>query len=123
LGLVGGASFDLYIVLSPQGAGAIFPANAWSGLGQPILSLTGTRDEELGGGAWQVRTEPYRNMSPGCKWLGVIADSTHMQFAGIGASKPTEMQVSWLIGAFVDARRRGDCTAPRAQAGVTLESK
>lgn len=123
LGLVGDPSFDLYVMLSPQGAGSIFPTDAWTGLSRPILTLTGTRDEELGGGPWQTRTEPYRGMPPGCKWLAVVTDATHLQFAGLGASGPVEAVVSRLIGAFIAAAGRKDCTPPRSDALVSIESK
>jgi dienelactone hydrolase len=123
LGLTGSHAFDVYIPLSPQGAGSIFPANAWSDLQRPVLSVTGTRDDELGGGSWQTRTEPYRNMPPGCKWLAVIDGATHMNLAGNGMARKTEALTSQVIGDFLEAVRRGDCRAPRPHPGMAVESK
>jgi predicted dienelactone hydrolase len=123
LGLTGSHAFDVYIALSPQGAGSIFPANAWSDLQRPVLSVTGTRDDELGGGSWQTRTEPYRNMPPGCKWLAVIDGATHMNLAGNGMARKTEALTSQVIGDFLEAVRRGDCRAPRPHPGMAVESK
>jgi hypothetical protein len=34
-------------------------------------------------GDYKSRTIPYDNMPAGCKWLGVIDDDTHMNFAGV----------------------------------------
>jgi dienelactone hydrolase len=39
LGVQGADSFSAYIALSPQGAGSIFPENAWSGIRKPALLL------------------------------------------------------------------------------------
>lgn len=47
LTITGSDSFSAYIALSPQGAGAIFPPDAWKGIKNPVLLLTGTRDTEL----------------------------------------------------------------------------
>lgn len=123
LGLSGTQSFGAYIALSPQGAGTIFPPQAWSDLQKPVLSITGTRDDELGGASWQTRTEPYRDMPPGCKWLAVIDGATHMNFAGRGLSRKTEAQTIQTIGDFLDGARRGVCRAPIAQPGMVLETK
>lgn len=123
LGLRGRDGFDLYIVLSPQGAGSIFPAGAWSGIQRPVLSITGTRDDELHGGSWQTRTEPYRNMAPGCKWLAVIEQATHMNLAGHGASQTAEALVKRSIAAFAEGVRRGDCQKPPATGGMSIEAR
>ena len=123
LGLSGAQAFGAYIALSPQGAGSIFPANAWSDLQRPVLSITGTRDDELGGASWQTRTEPYRDMPPGCKWLAVIDGATHMNLAGNGMARKTEALTTQVIGDFLDGVRRGNCRAPRAHPGMTMASK
>jgi dienelactone hydrolase len=49
LGLNGSNAFNAYDALSPKNTGSIFPQNAWAYLTRPVLSLTGTRDNELGG--------------------------------------------------------------------------
>ena len=123
VGVNGTDSFDAYIALSPQGAGSIFPQNAWADIKRPVLSLTGTRDNELGGGSWETRTEPYMNMPAGCKWLGVIDGATHMNFAGHGMSRRTEALATQVIGSFVDGIHRGDCRSPEPIHGLDIQSK
>lgn len=123
LGLSGGDAFDAYVALSPQGAGSIFPADAWSGIRKPVLTLTGTEDSELGGASWTTRTEPFRNMPAGCKWLGVIDGATHLNLAGIGFSGSVEDLVTGTINAFLDGVMRSDCSAPVRRQGITIETR
>lgn len=123
LALTGTDAFDAYVALSPQGSGLIFPAQAWSTLRRPVLSITGTRDTELGGGSWETRTEPFRDMAAGCKWLAVFDGATHMNLAGIAAPPTLEARVVQVMGAFLDGVRRGDCTAGEQTHGVVIESK
>lgn len=123
LGIRGVNSFNAYIVLSPQGVGMIFPKMAWADIEKPVLSLTGTRDKELGGASWETRTEPYKNMPAGCKWLGVIDGATHMNFAGIGLSRKVEALTTHAIGAFLEGVVRGDCRVPKQSPGMHIEAK
>jgi predicted dienelactone hydrolase len=120
LGIQGADAFSAYIALSPQGAGLIFPDNAWSGITKPVLLLTGTHDNELGGASWETRTEPFKNMPKGCKWLGVIEGASHLNFAGNGMSRKTETLTSQVIGAFLDGLHRGDCRSATRLQGVDL---
>jgi predicted dienelactone hydrolase len=112
VGVQGARSFGAYIALSPQGAGQIFPRGAWSDITQPVLLLTGTRDKELGGASWESRTEPFHDMPPGCKWLGIIDGASHMNFAGRGLSRKVEALTTEAITAFLEGLRRGDCRPP-----------
>lgn len=123
VGIQGGDSFSAYVAISPQGAGIIFPVDAWEGITKPVLLLTGTRDNELGGAPWEVRTEPFRNMRPGCKWLGVVEGATHMNFAGLGASRRAEARTAEAIGAFLEGITRGECSPKGRIAGVEIKSK
>ena len=41
LGVTGTTPFDVYVALSPQGVSTIFPAGAWHGIEQPVLTITG----------------------------------------------------------------------------------
>jgi predicted dienelactone hydrolase len=123
VGAQGADSFSVYIALSPQGAGSIFPENAWSGIRKPVLMLTGTRDSELGGASWETRTQPFRNMPPGCKWLGVIDGASHLNFAGNGLSRKTEALTAQTIGAFLDGVHRNDCSPQARVAGMDLSTK
>lgn len=123
LGLQGSDAFDAYIALSPQGSGSIFPADAWSDVRKPTLLLTGTRDSELGGRSWETRTEPFASLPPGCKWLGVIDGATHMHFAGNGLAQRSEALTIRTIGAFLEARQRGDCAPPPHALGIEVSAK
>ena len=123
LGMSGADAFGVYIALSPQGAGSIFPAGAWSDIKRPVLSITGTRDDELGGGSWRTRTEPYAHMPPGCKWLAVIDGATHMNLAGNGMSRPTQALTMQVISAFLEGVRQGDCRGPAPQRGIDVQTK
>lgn len=123
MGMTAAAPFNVYIALSPQGSGILFPANAWSGINQPVLMLTGTRDDELDSSGWQSRTEPFRNMTGGCKWLGVIDGATHLNFAGTGLSRKTEALTTQTLRAFLDGLHRGDCRYGTSTPGITVQSK
>jgi predicted dienelactone hydrolase len=123
MGVAGTDAFSAYVALSPQGAGPIFPAGAWSDIRKPVLLLTGTRDTELGGASWETRTEPFREMPAGCKWLGVIDGATHMNFAGRGASRQAESLVGRTIGAFLQGLRRGDCRYDAKLRGIDVETR
>jgi predicted dienelactone hydrolase len=123
VGIQGADAFGVYIALSPQGIGSIFPENAWSGIRKPVLLLTGTRDRELGGASWETRTEPFRNMPPGCKWLGVIDGASHMDFAGNGMSRRTEALAGQTIGAFLDSVLGQTCRLGGRIDGVEISTK
>jgi predicted dienelactone hydrolase len=123
LGVLGSNSFNIYIALSPQGSGSIFPQNAWSNIHHPVLTLTGTRDDELGGAAWDERTQPYMNMPTGCKWLGVIDGATHMNFGGKGMSRTTENLTVETITSFIDGIHRGNCNVTIKKSGIDIKSK
>jgi len=123
LGIQGTDAFNIYIALSPQGVGLIFPENAWAEIRKPVLLLTGTKDTELGGASWEVRTEPFNNMQPGCKWLGVIEGSSHLNFAGIGLSHKTEALTSLPIANFLNASHSGACGAPARPQGIEISAK
>lgn len=123
LGLGGGNGFAAYIALSPQGPGSIFPPNAWGDIRRPVLSITGTRDRQLGGEGWEHRTLPHADMPPGCKWLAVLDGATHMNLGGSGLAGRTQAAVLTLVAAFLDGVQRGDCAAPPAPPGATLQVK
>ncbi len=123
LGIKGGDAFDIYVALSPQGVGSIFPGNAWAGIRKPVLMLTGTRDIELGGASWETRKEPFANMHPGCKWLGVLEGATHLNFAGLGLSRNIDALTIRVIKKFLEGVHRKDCTPPERLAGLELLTK
>ena len=123
LNVHGADAFDVYVAMSPQGVGSIFPDHAWRHIAKPMLVLTGTRDTELGGLSWQTRLQPFQDMPPGCKWQGVIDGATHMDFGRGGATGAPGRLALRTIAAFLDAVHRRDCGAPAAMPGITLQAK
>jgi len=123
LGVKGEDRFDAYVALSPSGPGSIFPQNAWSDIRKPLYVLTGTRDRGLEGD-WKWRTAPYEDMPAGCKWLGVVEDATHMNFAGRGPGhRKTERLTLETVDAFLADARRGRCDSPPHPPGMTLAAR
>jgi predicted dienelactone hydrolase len=122
-GVTGADAFDAYVALSPQGAGLMFPANAWSHLQKPVLSITGTRDTELGGASWETRKEPFANMPPGCKWLAVIDRATHMDLGGRGATPRVQSLAVQTVRAFLRGARSGRCAPPAVAKGLEMQGK
>lgn len=123
VGVRGSDGFDVYIALSPQGVGSIFPEDAWSSIQKPVLLLTGTRDRELGGASWESRTDAFGSLPAGCKWLGVIAGAGHMDFGGNGNSPSVEGQTAQVIRAFLESVSRRDCSHPPSFPGMNLKAK
>jgi len=126
LGLTPPASargFDAFVALSPPGPDQVFPADAWADIHKPMLTMTGTKDRALSGG-WQSRTIPFQDLPPGCHWLGVVEDATHMNFAGIGmaADKADSLTLS-LIYAFLRGARTDSCILPPTTSGITVQAK
>jgi dienelactone hydrolase len=123
LGVRGEDRFDAYVALSPSGPGPIFPPNAWSDIRKPLYVLTGTRDRGLEGD-WKWRTALYEDMPAGCKWLGVIEDATHMNFAGRGLGhRKTERLTLETVDAFLADARSGRCDSPPQPTGMTLAAR
>ena len=121
-GIKGPDRFDAYVALSPDGPGKMFPENAWSGIRKPVLMLTGTRDKSLDGG-WKSRTIPYQSLPAGCKWLGVIDEASHLNFAGVGFAGSTDKLVLLETKAFLNSLRSGHCGSPVQANGITMQSK
>jgi dienelactone hydrolase len=118
--------FDAYVALSPEGTGVVFPDGAWNGIHQPMLIMTGTRDQSLKGGP-QARLEPWKNL-PGnpahCQWEGVIDGATHMNFGGNGIGhERVEPLVTETIASFLAGVQQGKCDVPLAARGMTLQEK
>lgn len=123
LGLQGRDGFDAYVALSPQGVGSIFTLDAWKTIRKPVLLMTGTRDEELGGKGWQSRLDAFAVLPGPCQWLGVIEGASHMNFAGRGASRNTEALTLKTLAAFLRPVPTGCPTPPAASAGLRLQTK
>ncbi|SEC09153.1 alpha/beta hydrolase family protein [Terriglobus roseus] len=120
--------FDAYIAMSPEGPGLVFPDHAWSTLHVSMLVLTGTRDQTIpGGGGPAARQIPWKDMpasSDGCRWMGVLADATHMNFAGRGpgANSVTPVVVD-TIRNYLSQVQHGSCRDTRSSTALTLSSK
>ncbi len=112
--------FDAYIAMSPQGEGGIFADNAWRDINKPVLLLTGTRDTTIDGASALARTEPFDNMPPGCKYMGMIDGATHLNFAGNGFARKTELLATALVMGFIRAVNTGHCAEPAQISGVNI---
>jgi len=121
--LLTNGGFDRYVALSPQGVGSIFPVHAWVNIQQPVLLMTGTRDEALGGGSWNKRTEAFTDMPAGCKWSAVIDSATHMNFAGRDLTPHMTTLITKTIGEFLQAAPDKGCAAASVASGLTLSTK
>jgi hypothetical protein len=118
--------FDAYVALSPEGAGIVFPEDAWSGIHKPILILTGTRDQSLKGGP-RACLVPWHDL-PGsdeqCQWMGVIDGATHMNFAGNGpGNERVGPTVTQTITAFLEGVHKKSCTLPPSTSQMKLQGK
>lgn len=122
LGVEGKGGFDAYVALSPEGPGRVFPSGAWAPIHAPMLLITGTQDAGLDGD-YRWRTQAFDGLGAGCHWLGVIDGSTHMNFAGRGASAHTEAMTLALTRAFLGGLRAGHCGTPPALEGVEVRGK
>ena len=120
LGVTGGDRFDAYVALSPQGPGSLFSDDAWKDITKPVLIMTGTRDNGTEGD-WQWRTEPYRRMNGGCKWLAVIDGARHLNFADTLFSSSVHSLVDVTVVRFLDGLRASQCTSRDTPAGMTLD--
>jgi dienelactone hydrolase len=118
----GANRFDAYVAVSPAGEGPIFAAHSWRRIDKPMYVLTGTRDAGLEGD-WHWRAQPFEDLPPGCAWLGVIDDATHLNFAGIGLAAKTEKLTLASVAAFLAAAQARDCAAPPAQPSITFRSR
>lgn len=122
LGLHPDGGFDAYVALSPSGPDKVFPAGAESTIHAPILMITGTRDNGLGGD-YRWRMQAFEALPPGCKELAVIDGATHMNLAGGGLAANTEKATIALVTSWLDGLRQGHCAAPPELAGVHLTRK
>jgi predicted dienelactone hydrolase len=81
----GDPRFIAAIAFSPAAAGqpGEWPAR-FGGIRRPFLSVTGTRDGDVFGGSMQPseRTQVFRNMPPGDKYLLVLEGANHLVFDG-----------------------------------------
>lgn len=121
LGLDERIGFDAYVAMSPQGVGAIFPADAWSEIRHPVYALTGTEDRELNA-PWTTRLQAFLNMPPGCKWQGIVDAADHRAF-GRGGTPAESALITGSVLAFLHAARAGDCRNPPHWTGIRIDNK
>ena len=96
--LIGGVTVDLggdkgrsfrdrrvtcILPVSAQGTGQQGLTEAsWAGLTIPMMTITGTRDQGVGGQGVDWKQEAYRFSPPGSKYLVVIDGANHFSFGG-----------------------------------------
>ena len=96
--LIGGVTVDLggekgrsfrdrrvtcILPISAQGTGQQGLTRAsWAGLTIPMMTMTGTRDQGVGGQGVEWKKEPYTFSPPGAKYLVVIDGANHFSFGG-----------------------------------------
>ena len=96
--LIGGVTVDLggkkgrsfrdqrvtcILPISAQGTGQQGLTRAsWAGLTIPMMTMTGTRDQGVGGQGVEWKKEPYTFSPPGSKYLAVIDGANHLSFGG-----------------------------------------
>ena len=96
--LIGGVTVDLggekdrsfrdrrvtcILPISAQGTGQQGLTEAsWAGLTIPMMTMTGTRDQGVGGQGVEWKKEPYTFSPPGAKYLVVIDGANHFSFGG-----------------------------------------
>ena len=115
MGVVGSDGFDGYVAMSPQGPGVIFPSeDCWKNIKKPILLITGTKDNDVGGRSWHTRALAFDGLPEGTnsKWLAVVQGASHFNFAGRGfgvrnAIAATTMLIDGFICGLVGGSREG----------------
>lgn len=126
LGVSGEDGFTAYVWISPPGVGSMFPEHAWQRIRKPAMEIVGTVSEEVeGGGDWQARLEPYRDMpgAGGCKWLGVIDGVGNRSFSGYAGAGKAQPLTAATVAAFADSLASGSCALPQPLGGIDLRAK
>jgi len=122
LGLAPKGDFDAYVALSPEGPGPVFPEGAWAPIRAPMLLVTGTRDQGLGGD-YRWRMQAFDGLAPGCRWLAVVDGANHMNFGGGQFAAGVQKSTTTLVATYLDALRAGRCGTPPDLAGVSVRQK
>ena len=122
LGLAPKGGFDAYVALSPEGPGPVFPEGAWAPVRAPMLLVTGTRDQGLGGD-YRWRMQAFDGLGPGCRWLAVVDGANHMNFGGGQFAADAQRSTTTLVATYLDALRGGSCGTPPSLAGVSIKQK
>jgi alpha-beta hydrolase superfamily lysophospholipase len=115
--------FDAYLAVSPQGPSWAFAGrNAWSGVGKPVLMLTGTRDDGPDGTPWQNRLVAFAGLPAGEKRLAIIAGATHFHLGGRG--NPAAQSLAAAVAAeFLGQLRTGWAPSSLDRRGLEIREK
>lgn len=71
-----------FIAMSPPGTGKIgFGPDSWTPITRPVLTMSGTKDSELGGGDPGKRMQAFEHMPRGDKFHVLILSANHFDFA------------------------------------------
>ena len=83
------------LAISGQGTGQQgLSKTSWDALKMPMMTITGTRDQGVGGQGVEWKKEPYQFSPKGDKFLVVIDGASHLSFGGglgLRGSAPTEV--------------------------------
>jgi pimeloyl-ACP methyl ester carboxylesterase len=122
-GLKPDGGFDAYVALSPSGPAPMFASDSDAAIRAPILMITGTRDDGLGGDyRWRMRA--FDTLPAGhCDRLAVIPDASHMNLAGAFFAGKTEDAVIPLIETWLAGLRSRRCATPPRLDGVSIVTK
>jgi hypothetical protein len=122
-GLRPDGGFDAYVALSPAGPAPMFASDPGATIRAPILMITGTRDDGLGGDyRWRMRA--FDSLPAGrCDRLAVIPGATHMNLAGAFFARKTEAAVVPLVETWLAGLRSRRCATPPQLDGVSIVTK
>ncbi|WP_298163382.1 hypothetical protein [Brevundimonas sp.] len=112
--------FRAAILLSPQGedsSWADLTPTSWDRIAIPLLTITGTEDEEPGGFVdWHGRLDPFRNGDGRGNYAVVYRDASHGDIGGNTSIPGITASITRLIDRFLDGELQGDAAA-RAMLG------
>lgn len=107
--------FAAAILLSPQGASSTWADlsdTSWDLITIPLLVITGTEDNEAGGGlGWERRLDPFSNARDDHVYALVYDNATHADIGGNATIPGITLSIAGFIDLFVDAHLRGDAAA------------
>ncbi len=102
--------------ISAQGTGQQgLTEKSWDALRIPMMTITGTRDQGVGGQGVEWKKEPFRYSPEGDKYLVVIEGANHASFGGgLGARGSATVEIVKMSSTwFWDAYLRGSEEARR----------
>ena len=112
--------FHAYIALSQQGVGTLFNEGAWSGITEPVLMITGTKDKGVDGD-YTTRLSSFDGLPKGQKRLAIIEGANHMNLGGRRSKQTREVMIE-LIDEFLLQVQSGSFE-PSQVKGVDIREK